>query len=215
LIEANFYPCYADCPVIPLPNFYEYCFREDSKFIIAEHQSWAIGVRKLASLQGRTFPVRYDDGHVWVRLPSGWEMKLNQEYHEASFRDKNCRDAAQMRSFEHGYTRPGPVPGEPAEPVMHGKLVYGWTICSRYLNEHLVELDGLLSCTVWDLKGDIRQKGAYRQVDLSNSPSKSTAWNETTDGVFRVLHLRDGRTLKLSEFTQESPLPSIENLTQR
>lgn len=35
------------------------------------------------------------------------------------------RAAAQMRSFKRGYTHPASVPGEPATPVMHGKLVFG------------------------------------------------------------------------------------------
>lgn len=200
LIEARVDFCEADCPPIPLPDLYFYCFQAGNQTYIGEHQSWDFGVKKLAGLTGQTFSLRYDDSHIWVGLQSGWRLKLNQEYGEVWFKDKTCKDAAQLRSFQHGYTRPGPVPGEPAQPVMHGNLIYGWAICSSFA---LTPDSPYIDCKVWDLKGDVRQKGAFKQVDQA-SPA---GWDEANEGVFRVIHLKDGRTLKLVEVTYESPIP--------
>jgi hypothetical protein len=209
--------CYADCPIIPLPNVYGvdiYCFQAGDKILVGEHHAWEIGLKKLTSLEGRTLPLRYDDAHISVKLPSGWQVGLNQYYNEYFFKNLTCRAAAEMRSLEHGYTRPAPVPDEPAEPVMHGKLVYGWTMCSAYLNEHLVPYDGLFNCTVWDLMGEIRQKGTYKQIGAPVSSTQTVAWDDATDGVFKILHLRKGRTLKLIDFTRDSPFPNDERLPQ-
>jgi len=102
-----------------------------------------------------------------------------------------------MRSFERGYTRPASVPGEPATPVMHGKLVFGWALCSGSSKE------GLTECTVWDLKGDIRQKGAYKPFVDSRMPAANSTWDDATDGAFKIIHLGNGRVLKLIDFTTE------------
>jgi hypothetical protein len=201
LIEADLDGCYADCPIIPLPNYYVFCFRAGDKLLIGGHESWDFGLKKLASLEGNTLPLRYDQAHLWVKLPSGWQVKLNQYPFEYSFRDKACRAQAQMRSFERGYTRPAPVPGEPATPVMHGEFVFGWALCSSASN------DGLTECTIWDLNGDIRRKGTFMPFADSGLPAASQGWNDATDGTYRIIHLRNGRTLKLIDLTIEQPRP--------
>ena len=161
--------------------------------MIGGHQSWDLGLRKLASLGGKAFPIRYDEDHLWVKLSSGWEVKLNQYFKEVSFKDDACRAASQMRSLEHGYTRPGPVPGEPATPVMHGKLVAGWALCRGNSMNVLVE------CAVWDLKGDIRQKGAYEPITHLDSKQLTSDSDEDKDGRYRIIHLGNGRVFKLVE----------------
>ena len=193
LVEADHGGCYADCPPIPLPTYYLFCFRVGDTFMIGGHESWGFGLRRLASLGGKAFPIRYDQDHLWVKLPSGWDVKLNQYFEDFSFKDDACRAASQRRSLEHGYTRPGPVPGEPATPVMHGKLVSGWALCRGGSTDVLVE------CTVWDLKGDIRQKGAYEPVAHSDSTQPTSASNEDKDETYRIIHLGNGRVLKLIE----------------
>lgn len=198
LIEADLDGCDADCPVIPLPNYYVFCLQAVDKFYIGGHQSWDLGLKKLASLEGRTLPLRIDEAHLWVKLPSGWEVKLNKFDYEYPFKDKGCRAAAQERSFERGYTRPASVPGEPAMPVVHGKFVFGWALCSAYLKN-----DNFLDCTVWDLKGDIRQRGTYRRVHDRIAPEQAQAWGAASEGAYRVLHLRDGQILQLLDFTHE------------
>lgn len=199
LIEADLGGCYADCPFLPLPDYYVFCLRAGDRLYIGGHESWNFGLKKLASLQGRILPLRVDDAHLWVKLPSGWEVRLNQFDYEFSFKDQGCRTAAQTRSFEHGYTRPAPVPGEPAMPVMHGQSVLGWTVCSTYAND-----DHLSDCTVWDLKGAVRQRGTYRRIDDSSQAAQVQAWSDTSEGTYRVLHLRNGHVLKLLDFTRNA-----------
>ena len=201
LIEAYLDGCYADCPPIPLPNYYVFCFRAGDKLVIGGHESWDIGLKKLASLEGKSLPLRYDEAHLWVKLPSGWQVRLNQYQYEHSFRDSACRAEAQMRSFERGYTHPASVPGEPATPVMHGKLVFGGALCS------LASKDGLTECTVWDLKGDIRQNATYMPVGDLGDPSTIQGWHEATNGSYMIIHLKDGRVLKLADFSTQQTLP--------
>jgi len=73
---------------------------------------------------------------------------------------------------------------------MRGKLVYGWSLCNKtaYQNEW--------NCQVWDLKGDIRQKGTYTKVvdDLSSLTSEQKT---TMIDTFEILHLKDGNTFRL------------------
>lgn len=201
LLEADLDGCYADCPPIPLPSYYVFCFQIGDRVVIGGHESWDLGLRKLASLKGKPLPLHYDQTHLWVKLPNGWQVKLNQYPYEYSFKNTACRAEAQMRSFEHGYTRPAPVPGEPAGPVMHGKLVFGWALCRGASMEVLTE------CTVWDLKGDIRQKGAYEPVSNSGLPPTTAGWDEATDGMYRIIHLANGRVLKLVDITLKEKLP--------
>ena len=195
LIEAHLDGCYADCPPIPLPDFYLFCIQAGSEHYIGVHQSWSLGLKKLASMEGQSIPIHHDSAHIWIKLPSSWEIKLNQFNYEYSFKDKGCKEEAQLRSFQHGYTRPAPVPGEPAKPTMRGKLVYGWTLCSSSTP------DGLTECTVWDLKGDIRSKGMYRYINDQGSHAPPLAWNESTDGAYKILHLINGQNLQLNEFS--------------
>jgi hypothetical protein len=190
--------CNPDCPPLPLPNFYGvwvYCFKAGDQILIGEHQMWEIGLTKLASLQGKSLPVHWDQQHIWATLPSGWTVKLNQYNYEYSFRDKQCSSAAQMRSFQHGYTRPGPVPGEPAQPDMHGDVVYGWAICHQMLDDHLHPFNNLFQCKVWDLKGQVRQDAAF----LTVSGDEETQWTDSLDGEFLRLHLKDGKTFERSD----------------
>jgi hypothetical protein len=187
--------CSADCPPLPLPKIYGvyvYCFKTADQLLIGEHQMWEIGLSKLAHLQGQNLPLHWDQRHIWVTLPSGWTVRLNQYKNEYSFRDKQCSSAARLRSFQHGYTRPGPVPGEPAQPVMHADVVYGWALCSRTLDEHLVPADSRLQCKVWDLDGRVRQDAIFGAV----APTADTQWSDSIDGEFLTLHLKDGRTVK-------------------
>jgi hypothetical protein len=187
--------CGYDCPPIPLPNIYGdylYCFQAGDKMLIGEHQAWEIGLKKLASLKGTALSIHYDDAHIWVKLPSGWQVRLSEYYFEYPFNNESCRDAAQMRSFQHAYTRPQPVPG-PAIPVMHGKLASGWAVCSPLFG------DNFSNCTVWDLKGDIRQKRIFQQLHELNSSSQRPVWGEGAEGNFTVIHLKDGRTLQAYE----------------
>jgi len=187
--------CGYDCPLIPLPNIYGdylFCFQTGDKLLIGEHQAWEIGLKKLASLKGKALLIRYDDDHVWVKLPSGWQVRLSQYDFEYPFKNESCRDAAQMRSFEHAYTRPQPVPG-PAIPVMSGKLVSGWAICSPQFG------DSFSNCTVWDLKGNIRQKRLFQQMPETHSSSKTQVGSESPEGNFQIIHLKDGRTLQAYE----------------
>jgi hypothetical protein len=195
--------CYADCPVLPLPNIYGayfYCFQADDKLVIGWHQAWEPGLGKLAGLKDKAVSLRIDTDHIWVKLPEGGHVKLAQYYHEYQFTNESCRAAAQMRSFEYGYTRPQPVPGEPAQPVMHGAQIYGWSLCSRLTGSHFIV------CVVWDLKGDIRQNGVFEQIREPVTSARPPFWNEATDGAFKVLHLRDGRKLRLLESSPESRL---------
>jgi hypothetical protein len=187
--------CGIDCPPLPLPNVYgvyAYCFKAGDEFLIAEHQMWEVGLTKLAHLEGQEVATRWDQRHVWATLPSGWTVHLNQYNYEFPFRNLDCRNAAQLRSFQHGYTRPSPVPGEPAQPVMHGDLVYGWALCSRPLDEHLLPTDSRLQCKVWDLDGRVRQDAMFRAA----APTADTQWSDSLDGEFLRLHLKDGRTVK-------------------
>jgi hypothetical protein len=172
---------------------YVYCFKADDQFVIGAHQMWEIGLSKLARLEGQTLAIRWDQGHIWTTLPSGWTVRLNQYDYEYSFRNVECRHAAQLRSFQHGHTRPGPVPGEPAQPVIHGDLVYGWAVCSPFLDVHLLPVSGLFKCKVWDLDGRVRQDTQFRA-----SPTAQTLWNDAVDGQFLRLHLRSGRTLDIA-----------------
>jgi hypothetical protein len=185
--------CSADCPPLPLPNVYGvyvFCFKTDDQFVIGAHQMWEIGLSKLVRLEGQTLPIRQDQRHVWAKLPSGWTVRLNQYNNEYPFHNVDCRNAAQLRSFQRGYTRPGPVPGEPTQPVMHGDIVYGWALCSPFLDVHLHPVSGLFNCKVWDLDGRVRQETEFRA-----SPTAQTQWDEAVDGQFHRLHLRDGTTL--------------------
>lgn len=187
--------CGYDCPFIPLPNIYGdylYCFQAEDKLLIGEHQAWEIGLKKLASLKGKSLLIHYDDAHIWVKLPSGWQVRLSQYYFEYPFKTESCRDAAQMRSFQHAYTRPQPVPG-PAIPVMRGKLVSGWAVCSPPFD------DNFSNCTVWDLKGDIRQKRLFQQLRGLNATSQRPVWREASEDDFTVINLKDGRTLQAYE----------------
>jgi len=185
--------CYADCPVIPLPNIYGvyyYCFQVGDKLLVGEHQAWEFGLKGLYGLQGKSISLHFDDNRISVKLPRGWSVHLNQYYNEYPFKNPSCRAATKTRSLERGYTRPQPVPGEPAKPVMRGKLVYGWSLCNKtaYQNEW--------NCQVWDLKGDIRQKGTYTKVvdDLSSLTSEQKT---TMIDTFEILHLKDGNTFRL------------------
>ena len=185
--------CSADCPLLPLPKVYGvyvYCFKADDQFVIGAHQMWEIGLSKLARLEGQTLAIRWDQRHIWAELPSGWSVRLNQYDYEYPFRNVECRQAAQLRSFQRGYTRPGPVPGEPAQPVMHGDLVYGWALCSPVLDVNLLPVSGQFKCKVWDLDGRVRQEAEFRA-----SATGQTQWNDTVDGQFLRLHLKSGRTL--------------------
>ncbi|MGA8530947.1 MAG: hypothetical protein WB622_14620 [Acidobacteriaceae bacterium] len=187
LRESSKYACDADCPPVPLPGSYTYCFDADGKIIIAEHSSWAVGPSQLAKLQGQSVGMRYDDFHVWVKLPNGLTLRLSQDYHENNeFSDESCRAAAHLRSLEHGYTRPEPVPGEPAKPVMKGNLVFGWALCTNHQTDSF-------SCTVWDLKGNIRQQGVFEPT------SSAGHWNDADEGTFKILNFQNGRVLRRIE----------------
>lgn len=188
LVEAHKDTCYADCPPFPMPDSYTYCFQAADQLIIGEHQSWAFGLKQLAQQEGKNLKLHYDNKHLWVEMPNHSQVRLSQEYHEYGFKDPSCRAAAQMRSFQHGYTRPEPVPGEPAIPVMHGSLVYGWSLCRPTSSSTQFE------CTVWDLDGNVRQQDPFQIID----GGKPSAWDPNVEGKFTVLHLRDGRTLKLT-----------------
>jgi hypothetical protein len=187
--------CSADCPPIPLPKIYGiyvYCLKAGDEVLIGEHQMWEMGLSKLAHIEGQSLPTHWDQRHIWVTLPNGWIVRLNQYNYEYSFHDKQCSSAARLRSFQHGYTRPGPVPGEPAQPVMHGELVYGWALCSRSVGERLLPITGESQCKVWDLEGRVRQDAAFRAAPRT----AGTQWSDSSDGEFLRLHLKDGRELE-------------------
>jgi hypothetical protein len=188
--------CGVDCPPpLPLPKIYGayvYCLKAEDQFLIGEHQAWEIGLSKLAHLSGRSLATRWDKRHIWVTLPNGWTVRLNQYNYEYPFRNVDCRDAARMRSLQHGYTRPQPVPGEPAQPVMHGDQVYGWALCSQRLDGHLLPLADELQCKVWDLDGQVRQDAIFK----STLQGTAAQWSDSLDGQFVRLHLKGGRTMK-------------------
>lgn len=188
--------CGVDCPPpLPLPKVYGayfYCLKAGDQFLIGEHQMWEIGLSKLARLDGQSLTTRWDQKHIWVTLPSGWAVRLNQYNYGYGFRNLDCRNAAELRSLEHGYTRPASVPGEPAEPVKRGNLVYGWAICSPSRDIHLVPVPDLFNCKVWDLEGQVRQDAAFQ----TSHESRGSQWDETVDGAFMRIHLKDGKTLE-------------------
>jgi hypothetical protein len=184
--------CDADCPPIPLPNIYGeylYCFRAGDQILIGQHQAWEMGLKRLASLQGSALLIHYDETYIWVKLPNGSRVRLSQYDFEYPFKNKSCRDAAQMRSLQHAYTRPQPVPG-PAVPIIRGKLVSGWALCSPLFGNNFS------NCTVWDLKGDIRQKRLFHQMNELNSSSQRSSWGRGDEENFTLIHLKDGRTLQ-------------------
>jgi hypothetical protein len=184
--------CYADCPIIPLPNIYGvyyYCFQVGSEVLIGEHQIWEIGLKRLADLKGQAVPVRYDKAKIWVTLPNGWKVYLSQSYWEHPFKNPTCRHASTMRSLEHGYTRPQPVPGSPAQPVMRGQLVFGWALCNSTL------YDGTVNCQVWDLQGMVRQKGLYEKVGATAAGQDANQMARLVD-AFDLIRLKDGSTFR-------------------
>jgi hypothetical protein len=176
---------------------YFYCLKAGDQFLIGEHQMWEFGLSKLARSAGQALTARWDQKHIWVTLVTGWTVRLNQYNYEYGFRNFDCRNAAELRSLQHGYTRPEPVPGEPAQPVMHGDLVYGWAICSE-VKIKLLPLDEQpldeqrFKCKVWDLGGRVRQDAVF-EATQGNSQ-----WDESVDGDYLRLHLRAGKTLKRS-----------------
>lgn len=188
--------CGVDCPPpLPLPNVYGayfYCLKAGDQFLIGEHQMWEFGLSKLARMNGQAVAARWDQKHIWVTLPSGWTVRLNQFNYEYGFHNVECRKAAELRSLQHGYTRPQAVPGEPAQPVMRGDSVYGWALCSSRLDEHLLPEADELHCKVWDLSGRVRQDAIFK-IAPQGAPHE---WGELLDGEFVRLHLKDGRTVK-------------------
>jgi hypothetical protein len=189
--------CGVDCPPpLPLPKVYGayfYCLKAGDQFLIGEHQMWEFRLSKLARLDGQALAVRWDKKHIWATLPSGWTVRLNQYNYDYGFRDLDCRNAAELRSLQHGYTRPQAVPGEPAQPLMHRDLVYGWALCSASLDERLLPITDELLCKVWDLTGRVRQNAVFHIAQQGTAYE----WSDLLDGEFVRLHLKDGRTMKL------------------
>jgi hypothetical protein len=184
---------------------YVYCLKAGDQFLIGEHQMWEFGLSKLARLNGQSLTTRWDRKHIWVTLPSGWTVRLNQYNYEFPFSDLDCRGAATLHSLQHGYTRPGPVPGEPAQPVMRGDVVYGWALCSEK-NLKLFPLDeqpagDLFQCKVWDLSGRVRQDSVFE----TSPGNPQTPWDESVDGEYLRLRLGGDKTLAR---TSSSSVPS-------
>ncbi|HUJ72437.1 MAG TPA: hypothetical protein VLZ30_09340 [Verrucomicrobiae bacterium] len=87
---------------------YYYCFAADNKVLIAYQKTRVLNWRddaknyftkvhkawRVWTPEGQTFPLTYDDKHVWVSRPDGKEVRLIQDYSRDIFTNsERCRAA--------------------------------------------------------------------------------------------------------------------------
>jgi hypothetical protein len=94
MLDHNEFRCY-NC-LFGISDYY-FCFDANNRILIGHDrvrtQTWMKSAKDLME-RGKTFPVRFDDKHIWVTRSNGKELKLKQDYTKKIFVESDrCRQA--------------------------------------------------------------------------------------------------------------------------